>query len=111
MPDYKETQVAGSSYRRGYKMTFFNNFNAAPRVLIDEEDVFVLDANNEAQVIRQPAGNISRIVDDFTKTLYLRNPVDGSKLEATISYGELYQSLYSLYWHLAEERDIVPLDE
>lgn len=105
MPDYKASTVVGSSYRRGHKMVFDNSLETTPSIRIDEEDIYLLEIDGKMQRIKKDAGNLQKVIFDYETLVTLRNPEDGSETEQQISYGAIYQILYSLYWHLAQERD------
>lgn len=103
MGDYKSTEVAGSSYKRGKKVVFYNSLDSTPAIQIEEEMIY----NLNDQRISQDAGLLSKEVSDFTQSFELRNPLDGELTGGTALYSDVYVLLYSLYWHLALERDAV----
>lgn len=100
--DYRQFSVSGSTYRRGRSLYFENPRNAIPSLLVREEQVTVL-ADRE---ITEFAGEIRKNVTDLTVKFPLRNPVDNELIGKTATYQDLYVLLFSLYWHLAEERDV-----
>jgi len=102
MTDYCETNVTGTSYKRGRSMTFENPHKGTPSLLIREENVI----NIGERCIYELAGEIRKSVDDFSVMFPLRNPQTNEMIPgAEMSYEQLYVGLFSLYWHLALERD------
>jgi len=103
MAEYKESTVSGTSYQRGRSMYFENPRNKTPSILVREETVNIL----QDKIITEPAGEILKSVDDLSVVFNLRNPLTNEIIEGqTATYQDIYVMLYSLYWHLAEERDI-----
>lgn len=101
MNDYRQSLVSGSTYQRGRSLYFENPRNATRSLLVREERVTVL-ADRE---IAEFSGEIRKNVTDLTVEFPLRNPVDNELIGQTATYQDLYVLLFSLYWHLAEERD------
>ncbi len=102
MSDYRESSVAGTSYTRGRSLYFENPLNSTPSLLIREETVI----NLADRVITEHSGEIRKTVDDLSVSFPLRNPATNETIEgATMTYQDLYVGLFSLYWHLALERD------
>ena len=102
MPEYRETSVVGSSYRRGRSLYFENPKGGTPSLYVREEQVTEL-ADRE---IIEECGSINKSIDDLSVSFSIRNPQTNEViLNATMTYQDLYVGLFSLYWHLAEERD------
>lgn len=102
MSDYRETSIAGTSYTRGRSMYFENPLGSAPSLLVLEETVI----NLADRVITEHAGEIRKVVDDLSVEFPLRNPATNEIIEGqSMTYQDLYVGLYSLYWHLALDRD------
>lgn len=100
--DYKFSSVAGTSYTRGRSLYFENPLNSTPSLLIREEVV----TNLTDRVIVESAGEIRKVVNDLSVSFPLRNPQTNEIIEgASMTYQDLYVGLFSLYWHLALERD------
>ena len=99
--DYRQSSVSGSTYQRGRSLYFENPRNEPPSLLIREERVTVL-ADRE---ITEFVGEIRKNVTDLTVAFPLRNPLDNERIGQSATYQDLYVLLFSLYWHLAEERD------
>jgi len=102
MADYRENSIAGTSYTRGRSLYFENPANSTPSLLIREETVI----NLADRAIYEPAGEIRKVVDDLSVEFPLRNPATNEIIDGqTMTYQDLYVGLFSLYWHLALERD------
>lgn len=102
MTEYKESSVAGTSYKRGRSLYFENPRNNIPALLIREELVTIL---TDREII-EPAGEILKNITDLSISFPLRNPQTNEIIEnLSMTYQDLYVGLFSLYWHLAEERD------
>jgi len=102
MAEYQQTDVAGSQYQRGRSLYFENPLGAAPSLLVREERVINL-ANRQ---ILEPAGEIRKTVDDLSVVFPLRNPESGEETGEQLTFQDVYVALYSVYWHLANERDV-----
>lgn len=108
MSDYRETSVAGTSYTRGRSLYFENPLNSTPSLLIREETVI----NLTDRMITEHSGEIRKVVDDLSVSFPLRNPQTNEVIEgASMTYQDLYVGLFSLYWHLALERDAKAAEE
>lgn len=102
MSDYRETSVSGTSYTRGRSLYFENPLGSNPSLLVREETVI----NLADRVITEPAGEIRKVVTDLSVEFPIRNPATNEIIEGqTMTYQDLYVGLFSLYWHLALERD------
>jgi len=102
MGDYRETSVVGTEYTRGRSMYFENPHNATPSLLVREETV----TNLSGRTIYESAGEIRKSVSDLSVKFPLRDPTTNEIIEGqSMTYQDLYVGLFSLYWHLALERD------
>lgn len=101
--EYRQTDVVGTSYQRGRTLIFENPRQAAPSLLIVEERV----TNTGTRTIVEPAGEIRKEINlaDLATTFPLISPQNNELLGQTATYQQLYVLLYSLYWHLAQQRD------
>ena len=104
---YQESAVAGTRYRRSNKIEIENK-DLYKAITFYEEEVINLDDGT----VRR---NVDKLVEPFTtdnaNTVFpLLNPETGEELSpgATGTYSGLYVMLYSLYMHLAKERDAQP---
>lgn len=102
MTDYRKTDVAGTSHVRGRSLYFENPLGGTPAVLVREEQVTSLSD----RVVCEPCGEIRKDVTDLSVTFPVIDPQTNAPVSgATMTYQDLYVALYSLYWHLAQERD------
>lgn len=102
MNDYRETTVSGNTYQRGRTIIFENPHNGTPSVVIHEERVTELSG----RLVYEPAGEIRKRVDNLSGVFPLRNPATNEIMDGSeMTYQDLYVGLFSLYWHLALERD------
>lgn len=103
MANYKETTLAGTAYIRANSLEVINE---ADRKFIsfNEERVINLD---DGEVLRKYAGSvISEFTPENADTQFaLLNPITGEDTGQTMSYQDVYTSLYSLYLSLALARD------
>ena len=103
MTNYKELSVVGTSYVRGRSMYFENPLDNAPSVLVREEQI----TNLADRTVQEPSGEIRKIVTDLAVQFPILDPQSNTPIPGMMmSYQDLYVALYSLYWHLAQERDI-----
>lgn len=103
--EYRESTVAGTSYQRGRSMYFEYPRNETPSLLVREETVTIL---GEDRVIVEPDGEILKSIPvaQLGTEFQLRNPATNDAIEGqTATYQDVFILLFSLYWHLAEERD------
>lgn len=109
MSDYKESNIAGTSWQRCNEVQIFNTRGAVPKVKFYEEQIIVLEGSGE---IRQAVGSIE-VGFDPAKVVPILNPETGDGTGQTITYAEAYAILYSAYLAAAKERDAqihVPVD-
>ncbi len=122
---YNEKEVSTGAviktYDRAAKITIYNPLNATPGIEFLEERVERRNENGK-DLPEKSLGLISGQLEvgllykDFTAENALTefplvNPVTGEELGATGTYQDLQVLLYSLYFHLAEERDaIIPTE-
>lgn len=103
MPDYQESSVAGSKYRRWSRINIEYPRVGTPTAIILEDEIVVLDQND---VIERPVGNLSISLSDPAKEIPLRDPTNGWELTgATATMGYLYALIGSVCWQAALERD------
>lgn len=100
MSDYKESAVTGKRWQRCNVVHIDNPYNAQPMVTFAEQEIAEVDgATFQTQ--------LGQIVFPFDQdvVIQLRDPATGELTGATITGGEVYASLYSLYIQKAMERD------
>jgi hypothetical protein len=99
MPDYQESQITGSRWKRACR----NPLNGTPSVLFAEEEVINLGEGQEP--IRQLVSNLS-VPFSLSDTFPIRNPETGEVIEGQIgTQAQLYALMVSAYWHYALARD------
>ena len=101
MPDYKESQVAGTRWQRCNRIVINNPYGAMPNIRFDEEERVALGD----RTLGNPVGGIIKDFDNPALTFPLCNPATGEATGTTMTYGDVYAVLWSLYMALAEERD------
>ena len=101
MPDYKESAVSGKQWQRCRAIEIDNPYGAMPVVRFFEE----MRTQVGGQSVSVPVGGITQNFDDPGKIFQLCNPMTGEQTGQTMTHGEVYAVLWSLYMALAEERD------
>jgi len=101
MPDYKESQISGTSWQRCRAIRINNPYGAMPSIAFDEERRFAIGD----RTIGETTGGIIKDFDNPAQTFPLFNPATGEPTGQTMTYGEVYAVLWSLYMGLAAERD------
>lgn len=101
-PNYRETAVNGTQWRRAYSVLITNpldDLNSAT-INFQEEDVLLLPGGEK---IVRPVGSLSATFNPVGNFSIL-NPETGAVVNS-MTHPELYAILYSLYMKLAQERD------
>lgn len=104
MANYKETNLAGTSYIRANGLSVKNG-ETEKRIIFAEEKVINLD---DGEVFKQSAGSVQSLFtpENANTEFQVLNPGNGEPIAgATMTYADVYAALYSLYLHLATERD------
>ena len=101
MPDYKAQTKVVSTWQRCYRITIENPYAATPSIRFDEEVMTVVDNETSSSVV----GRFVRDFVDPENTFSLYDPQTGEKTGSTMTHGEVYAVLWSLYMSLADERD------
>lgn len=103
MPDYNESTIAGTRWKRAARINIENPLNGTPSVLFAEEEVLNLGAGQEP--VTRLMSNLS-VPFSLTDTFPLRNPETGEIIEGqTGTQAQLYALMVSAYWHYALARD------
>jgi hypothetical protein len=102
MADYNESTVAGSKWTRCYRLQIDNKSGATPKVVFFEEDRIQLEDGSSISTNR---GAIHVAFESPEKSFPLLDPVTSDPLNMTMTHGEVYVALRSLYLALALERD------
>jgi hypothetical protein len=103
MADYKQSTVAGTAWQRCSEVRIANpyqGFGGTPLVTFGEEQII----NVGGKYVRQYVGELHKGFDPAA-TIAMLNPVTGESLGTTVTHGELYAILFSLYMQTAQERD------
>lgn len=104
MPDYQETQVAGTKWQRCNQVVLNNPYSGTPTIEMKEETIATFDGNIFSQTKSGLAFNF-----DPSGVIALRNPQTGELTGDTTSQGAVYVAIYSLYVQAAMERDVAQL--
>ena len=101
---YQPSDVVGSKYARAYRIEAQNPLDGVPSITFAEEVVYAIEGNG---IISKQTGNLneSLSLDNVGTEFDLLNPITGEAVGAKMTYGQLQAALYSLYIHLAKERD------
>jgi len=100
MPNYNETAVTGESYQRTNRIIIDNPYQAAPRIIFEEERII----NLGDEVVKKPVTAL-QVAFDETEVINVMNPLTNELTGTTITMGEIYALIYSVYWQKAQERD------
>ena len=100
--DYKQATITGDSWQRCLHIEINNPSGATPSIRFDEERRIALA---DGTSIGTQAGSINKDFTDPAVEFPLLDPSTGNPVGATISHGEVYAILWSLYMALAAERD------
>jgi len=101
-PDYRQSNVTGSKWRRSCHGEFDNGYGKVPWIRYDWEDRVQLA---DGTTIGTPAGSTLREFNDPAAVLALRDPQTGALTGQTITHGELYAILWSLAMESAALQD------
>lgn len=100
MSDYKETHVTGKKWQRCNVVHIDNPYQAQPTVTFAEQEVAEVDG----ATFQTQLGQIV-LPFDPAATINLRDPSTGELTGTTVTGGDVYAALYSLYIQSALERD------
>ena len=100
---YQPSSVTGtvSTWKRAVRIEISNPQNGVPGVVFSEEIATRLP---DGTVVTVPSTTISSNATDMTTTFNLIDTETGS-VAGTMTYGQLYDAMYSLYLNLAAQRD------
>lgn len=104
MANYKEANLVGESYVRANSVNV-TNAESNKFILFNEERVINLEGG---EILRKPFGSVSSSFtpENANTEFQVLNPGTGEPIDgATMTYADVYAALYSLYLHLATERD------
>ncbi len=103
MPDYQETQVAGKSWRRCYRVLAENPLGGTPAINYAQQDVVQLDGGEH---IARDAGLLVAALKPGTagKTFPLLNPATG-EVVGSMSEAQLFAALHSHFLFTARQQE------
>ena len=103
MPNYKESTVQGTSFRRCKGIQFINQLNVSTRaVVFEEEDVVSFDGKHFATA----SGSLMSGFDaENGSTVFPLVDIETGALLGSATYQQVYEMLASLYLHTAMKRD------
>lgn len=100
MADYKETNVTGTQWQRCCAVHIQNTYGQTPQVTMQEEQLTAVNG----QLFQKGASGLN-ITYDPTELIPLLNPLTGVATGASMSQGQIYAALWSLYMTKAAARD------
>lgn len=103
MADYKETTINGqySEYQRSNKVIVMNELGGTPEITFMEQVIGTLpDGTKVTPRTTKCADQMTNPAESFP----LLNPLDDSVI-GSLTYQEVYVTLYSLYRYVAAKRD------
>jgi hypothetical protein len=100
MADYKETTVTCNKWQRAFRIVIENPYNSEKTVTFSEEEAIDI----EGEVVTRPVGTL-RIAFNPTETFPGLDPNTNLEVGREVTHAEVYALLYSLYMHLANQRD------
>ena len=100
MADYKESTVSGTQWQRCWGVYIQNLHGTVPRVTLREEQITLLGGEK----FSKDMGQIDFPFDP-NASITLLNPETSEPLGATMTMGQMYVALWSLYMAKAAERD------
>jgi hypothetical protein len=108
MPKYNETSVTGESWIRSNKIICTNDYGQPPRIYYQEEELFNFSDGKIVKSLYTTFNPVTEtfISDNANTTFELINPETELPTGNTATYQDLYVLIHSLYFHLAEKRDL-----
>lgn len=103
MQNYKETEVSGTSYVRAREVVVSNVLDGYKGIMYVEEEVSILGS----KIMRENVGAIHQefTADNASTEFPLLNPITNEPTGETATFQDVYVLLFSLYYHLATQRD------
>jgi len=94
-----------TTFDRARTITIDNPNGLPPQITFVEERIRREDGKDDVNLGQ--VGKLSKqfLPENALTSFPLKNPLDGSLLGVSATYQDLQVMLYSLYFHLAEERD------
>lgn len=106
MPDYREQSLTGEKWTRSYRVHIENPWGGLATVTFFEEDIVELSNGSR---VNSPLGQIAMEFTDPNAVVQLIDPATGLEIPgATMTHGQLYLGMSSLYLQAAAARDNAP---
>ena len=109
---YNETTETGNSYLRASSITMVNSYGGTPRVEVNEQRVLTLggsaitSAHQRTDSDGYPQNILKRFdAENANVSFDLIDPSNIESVVGSITYSEVYATMFSLYMHLATEAD------
>lgn len=96
--NFRETTVAGSQWSRCSEISIFNPYISPPHITIGEQTLLKLSDGQVLDVSRQNYD----VAFVPASVIQLRDPETDTLLGTSITQGEVYAILYSLYRQVAD---------
>lgn len=100
MSNYKQDQAVG--WQRSKGVAIKNGYKEIPSIEFLEE--FVVEVSGEV-IQKKDVGSVTSTLKNPTTAIDLLNP-ETDAVVGSISYGDVYAALYSMYRYLANKRDV-----
>lgn len=100
--NYKESAVSGTSYVRAKEVVLRNELTGVKGAAFIEEQVVSIAGT---KVIQPFAGIFKEFTPENAGTPFALLDADGNPTGQTATFGDVYQLVSSLYYHVANERD------
>ena len=103
MQNYKETTVSGTSYVRANEVTVRNVLGGYKGIMYCEEEVSILGE----KIMREGIGAIHQefTPENASTEFPLLDPVTNEQTGSKATFHDVYVLLFSLYYHMAAQRD------
>lgn len=105
MPNYKEKEIAGTSWTRSYRATC-NNYSDNKSIWFDEEKVILSPDGTKFTSTEIGMGFGVDLNIDNSNTEFQILDINGDPTEKVLTYQDIYLILMSLYYHTAHLRDM-----
>lgn len=104
MPNYKEVALEGTAYTRCGRVTIENSL-VYKMITFNEETVAFFDDGRS--IVKPEDAVLTRYLnaENAGTSVAILDPETNEASGARMSYAEIYNMLYSLYIHVAAERD------
>jgi len=98
--NYKESTLSGSQWQRCVRVTIDNNYKQVPQVTFHEERITLAGD----KTFQENVGAVYATFDPNAE-IALLDPETGVPLGTTMTQGQVYLAMWSLYMAKAKERD------